>query len=137
MLSAERRDTGGMLPWEEAHQAYPEHARQLSSLQSLCRQTCDPPQPPTYLILGRNICDAVGPPAGSGHLSACFLMRVCGGVVLICIKAALRAMLPGGLAPCISISSPPIKKGREAWPLAPHHGLCLGCGVGMGAKGCR
>lgn len=39
--------------------------------------------------------------------SACFLIRVCGWVFLIRIKAALRAILPGGLAPCISISFPP------------------------------
>lgn len=94
-----------------------------------------PPQPPTYLILGRNICNAVGPPAGSGHLSACFLIRVCGGVFLIRMKAALRATLPGGLAPCISMSSPTHKKRQRGLAPGPTSWAVFGLWRGDGSQG--
>lgn len=55
--------------------------------------------------------------------SACFLIRVFGCFLFLGfffkmqIKAAPRMLLPGGLAPCVSSSFPPPKKGRAVFGL--------------------
>ena len=74
---------------------------------------------------------------GTSLPSACFLIRVFGGVFLMQIKAAPRVTLPGGLSPCVSSSFLPPRQGGEAQPLAPHSGQHLGCSAGMGAEGCH